>query len=186
MVFCLKLLFPWLQLEVWAFDEHRLGLKPTRRRVWAPRGKTPLAQERPRYRWLYVYAFVRPGTGESEYWLLPSVSTEAFNLVLSSFARMRGAGEGKLVLLVLDRAGWHTSRQVQVPEGVGLCFLPPYSPELQPVERTWGLIDGVVANGQVEDEEALWSKVEARCAYLQTQPALIQSYTLFHWWPGGC
>jgi len=90
------------------------------------------------------------------------------------------------VLLVLDRAGWHTSRQVQVPEGVGLCFLPPYSPELQPVERTWGLIDGVVANGQVEDEAALWSKVEARCAYLQTQPALIQSYTLFHWWPGGC
>jgi len=82
--------------------------------------------------------------------------------------------------------GWHTSRQVQVPEGVGLCFLPPYPPELQPVERTWGLMDGVVANGQVEDEEALWSKVEARCAYLQTQPALIQGYTLFHWWPGGC
>ncbi|GEM85364.1 IS630 family transposase [Meiothermus hypogaeus] len=186
MVLLLKLLFPWLQLEVWAFDEHRLGLKPIRRRVWALRGKTPLAQERPRYRWLYVYAFVRPGTGESEYWLLPSVSTEAFNLVLSSFAQLSRAGEGKLVLLVLDRAGWHTSRQTRVPEGVGLCFLPPYSPELQPVERTWGLIDGVVANGQVEDEEALWSKVEARCAYLQTQPALVQSYTLFHWWPMGC
>ncbi|GEM85371.1 MULTISPECIES: hypothetical protein [Meiothermus] len=52
MVLLLKLLFPWLQLEVWAFDEHRLGLKPIRRRVWALRGKTPLAQERPRYRWL--------------------------------------------------------------------------------------------------------------------------------------
>jgi len=73
-----------------------------------------------------------------------------------------------------------------VPEGVGLCFLPPYPPELQPVERTWGLMDGVVADGQVEDEAALWSKVEARCAYLQTQPALIQGYNLFHWWPGGC
>ena len=47
MVFWLKLRFPWLQLEVWAFAEHRLGLKPIRRRVWAP-----LAQERPRYRWL--------------------------------------------------------------------------------------------------------------------------------------
>ncbi|GIW35644.1 MAG: hypothetical protein KatS3mg072_2977 [Meiothermus sp.] len=64
-------------------------------------------------------------------------------------------------------------------------FSAPYSPELQPVERTWGLIDGVVANGQVEDEEALWNKVEARCAYLQTQPDLIRSHTLFHWWPGG-
>jgi len=45
MVFWLKLRFPWLKLEV--FAEHRLGLKPIRRRVWAP-----LAQERPRYRWL--------------------------------------------------------------------------------------------------------------------------------------
>ena len=77
MVFWLKPRFPWLQLEVWAFAAHRLGLKPIRRRVWAP-----LARERPRYRWLYVYAFVRPGTGESEYGLLPSVSTEAFKLVL--------------------------------------------------------------------------------------------------------
>jgi hypothetical protein len=52
MVFWLKLRFPWLQLEVWAFAEHRLGLKPIRRRVWALRGQTPLARERPRYRWL--------------------------------------------------------------------------------------------------------------------------------------
>jgi hypothetical protein len=49
-------------------------------------------------------------------------AAEAFHLVLSSFARMRGAGEGKLVL---DRAGWHTSRQVQVPEGVGFVFCHP-------------------------------------------------------------
>ncbi|RTH18197.1 transposase, partial [Thermus scotoductus] len=48
-------------------DEHRLGLKPVYRRVWAPRGRTPLAWVRPRYRWLYVYGFVRPSTGESEF-----------------------------------------------------------------------------------------------------------------------
>lgn len=186
MVFLFRLFFPELELEVWGFDEHRIGLKPIRRRVWALRGRTPLAQERPRYRWLYVYAFIRPGTGESEYWLLPSVSVEGFQLVLEAFARLRGAGAGKLVLVVLDRAGWHTSGRVEPAKGLGLCYLPPYSPELQPVERTWGLIDAVVANGQVQDEEELWAKVEARCAYLQTQPALIQSYTLFHWWPGGC
>jgi transposase len=69
---------------------------------------------------------------------------------------------------------------------VGLVFLPPYSPELQPVERVWPLVDAVVANGRVETEGELWEKVEARCAYLQTQPGLIRSHTLFHWWPGGC
>ncbi|RTI19173.1 transposase, partial [Thermus scotoductus] len=61
-------------MELWAMDEHRLGLKPVYRRVWAPRGRTPLAWVRPRYRWLYVYGFVRPSTGESEFWLLPTVN----------------------------------------------------------------------------------------------------------------
>lgn len=178
-------------LEVWAFDEHRLGLKPVYRRVWAPRGKTPLAWVRPRYRWLYVYGFVRPNTGESEFWLLPTVNgaafpsgkhLEAFSEVLRGFARLRGAGEGKGVLVLLDRPGWHVSRRVEVPEGVGLA----YSPELQPVERVWPLVDAVVANGRVDSEEELWERVEARCAYLQTQADLIRSHTLFHWWPGGC
>jgi len=167
-------------------DEHRLGLKPIRRRVWALRGKTPLVWERPRYRWLYVYTFVRPGTGENEHWLLPSVDTESFAAVLEAFARVRRAGRERWVLVVLDRAGWHTSPRLRVPEGIGLVFLPPYSPELQPVERVWSLVDAVVANGQVETEEELWERVEARCAYLQTQHALVRSYTLFHWWPGGC
>jgi transposase len=185
-VLLLKYLFPWLLLEVWAFDEHRLGLKPVYRRVWAPRGKTPLAWVRPRYRWLYVYGFVRPSTGESEFWLLPAVNAEAFSEVLRRFARLRGSGERKLLLVVLDRAGWHVSGRVEVPEGVGLVFLPPYSPELQPVERVWPLVDAAVANGRVETEGELWEKVEARCAYLQTQPGLIRSHTLFHWWPGGC
>ncbi|PZA06022.1 hypothetical protein EWH23_12325 [Meiothermus sp. PNK-Is4] len=48
--------------------------------------------------------------------------------------------------------------------------------------RVWPL----VANGRVDTEEELWAKVEARYAYLQTQPDLIRSHTLFHWWPGGC
>ncbi|KPD32367.1 transposase [Thermus scotoductus] len=168
-------------MELWAMDEHRLGLKPVYRRVWAP-----LAWVRPRYRWLYVYGFVRPSTGESEFWLLPTVNAAVFSEVLRQFARLRGSGGRKGLLVVLDRAGWHVSRRVEVPEGVGLVFLPPYSPELQPVERVWPLVDGVVANGRVDSEEELWERVEARCAYLQTQPELIRSHTLFHWWPGGC
>ncbi|RTG95001.1 IS630 family transposase [Thermus scotoductus] len=152
----------------------------------APRGRTPLAWVRPRYRWLYVYGFVRPSTGESEFWLLPTVNAAVFSEVLRQFARLRGSGGRKGLLVVLDRAGWHVSRRVEVPEGVGLVFLPPYSPELQPVERVWPLVDGVVANGRVDSEEELWERVEARCAYLQTQPELIRSHTLFHWWPGGC
>nr|WP_269089312.1 transposase [Thermus thermamylovorans] len=167
-------------------------MKPIRRRIWALRGRTPLVWERPRW-WLYVYTFVRPSMGENKHWLLPLMNTESLGVVLEAIARTRGAGRGEWVLVVLDRAGWHTSTRLRVPEGVGLVFSPPYSPELQPVERAWSLVDAVVAsvdavvvNGQVGTEEELWKRVEAQCAYLQTQHDLIRSYTLFRWWPGGC
>jgi hypothetical protein len=47
-------------VEVWATDEHRLGLKPIIRRVWAPKGERPIALGHHRYQWLYVTAFVQP------------------------------------------------------------------------------------------------------------------------------
>ncbi len=154
------------------------------RRVWARRGERPLAVGAHRYRWFYVCTFVEPETGESLSLLVDGVDTEVMGWVLRELRAWLGEGEEAWV--VLDRAGWHVSGRVEVPEGVRLVFLPPYSPELQPVERVWPLVDAVVANGRVETEGELWEKVEARCAYLQTQPGLIRSHTLFHWWPGGC
>jgi transposase len=154
------------------------------RRVWAPRGKTPLAWVRPRHWWPCVYGFVRPSTtGEGEFWLLPTVNAWAFSEVLGHFARLRGSGEGKLLLVVLDRAGWHVSRRVEVPEGVGLVFLPPYSPELQPVERVWPLVDAAVANRYFRDLEEMMEVVAERCRVLAQDPETLRRHTLFHWWP---
>ncbi|MGC8877383.1 MAG: hypothetical protein ACP5P8_10245 [Thermus sp.] len=58
----------------------------------------------------------------------------------------------------------HVSQRLEVPEGMGLVFLPPYFPELQPVERVWPLVDA----GRVDTEGELWARVEALCAYLRT------------------
>jgi hypothetical protein len=58
-----------------------------------------------RYQWLYVYSFVPPAIGQTEWLLLPTVSTEVFMIALAHFAQAVGAGKSKRVLLVLDRAG---------------------------------------------------------------------------------
>jgi hypothetical protein len=60
-------------VEVWAFDEHRLGLKPVLRRQWAPKGQRPVAVGHPRYEWLYLYGFVHPGTGEVVWFVCSTV-----------------------------------------------------------------------------------------------------------------
>jgi hypothetical protein len=60
--------------ELWTMDEHRVGLQPIVRRVWAPCGQQPVAVVQPRYEWLYVYAFVQPQTGASFWLLAPKVT----------------------------------------------------------------------------------------------------------------
>ncbi len=90
------------------------------RRVWAPRGERPIASVHHRYEWLYLYSFVHPLTGQTESYIIPRVNIEWFNLALESFALAVGAGKDKIILLVIDRAGWHMSDKVVVPEGIYL------------------------------------------------------------------
>jgi transposase len=170
-------------VELWAQDEARLGLKPVVRRVWAPRGRRPVARFRRRYEWLYLYGFVHPKTGDLFWLILPTVNAEAFSLALAHFAEEAGAGEDKRILLVLDRAGWHTAGKLAVPEGIHLEFLPPRSPELMPAERLWPLANEAVANRLFEDLDGLEEALVKRCVALLEQTELIRSTTLYHWWP---
>jgi hypothetical protein len=116
------------------------------RRQWAPKGRRPVAKGQHRYQWLYLYAFVHPSTGEVVWFVCTTVDTDLFSAVLAAFARAVGAGEDKLIVLVLDNAGWHVSDRLAVPDGVVLEFLPPDTPELQPAERLWPLTNEAVAN----------------------------------------
>ena len=165
-------------------DEHRVGLKPILRRVWARKGHRPQVAVRPRYEWLYVYAFVQPETGETEFWLAPSVSTEWFTEIVAAFMAKREHE----VLLVLDGAGWHVSAGTLAMEREGVLrfeHLPSYSPELMPAERLWELTDERIANRVFERLADLEAVLGETCVSLTEQPARIQSRTLYHWWPGG-
>lgn len=168
---------------MWSFDEHRLGLQPILRKVWAPRGKRPVVKVEQRYQWLYLYGFVQPQTGRTFWLLLPSVNIAVFNIALREFAQAVGAGADKRIILVIDGAGWHTSDEVAVPEGIHLIQLPPYSPELQPAEKLWPLSNEGVANRHFTNLDKLEDAQVERCRELLKQPDLISSYTLFSWWP---
>ncbi len=84
---------------------------------------------------------------------------------------------------MLDQAGWHTGKDIEVPEGIDLEFLPSASPELQPSERLWPLSNEGVANRHFEEIEELEEALIERCVALCNQPEVIRSYTRYHWWP---
>lgn len=163
-------------------DEHRVGLNPSVRRIWVPWWETPLAKVQWRYEWVWVYGFVHPASGETYWWLLPKVNIETFNRVLADFAQHFGLGPDKHIILSVDQAGWHTSERVVLPVGLHLEFLPSYSPELQPAERLWSILDEPIANRTFEKIEELEQALCERCCVLLQQQDFIRGLTHFHWW----
>jgi len=113
---------------------------------------------------------------------MPTVNVEAFEVALEEFAKFAGAGPDHQVLLVLDGAGWHTSKRLRVPAHVHLHFLPPYSPQLQPAERLWPLLHEAIANKPIEDIDQLEAILIERCNALDEDKPAIQHLTEFHWW----
>lgn len=126
---------PDRQVTLWFMDEARVGQKGRTGHRWWLRGERPRGVCDQRYDWAYIYAAVQPTTGEDVCLVLPEVSTGAMSTFLAELARTLPAGQH--AALVLDRAGWHGARDLVVPDTVTLVPLPPYSPELNPVERVW-------------------------------------------------
>ena len=151
--------------------------------MWARKGRRPLASSRRRYEWGYLYSFVHPDSGEVVSVLGTSVSAAAMATVLAHFAEEAGAGPNKRIVLVIDGAGWHTSEDLVVPEGIHLVFLPPYSPELQPAERLWPLIHEVTANRDFRDMKHLTETVGRRCVELDAERRTVHRLTKYWWWP---
>src|SRR3712207_785152 len=141
----------------------------------------PIALGHHRYQWLHVVAFVQPTSGETVWYLATGLSKPVFAELLAAFARQTGAGRERHIILVLDNAGWHGPEDLTVPDGISLVFLPPYSPELQPAEHLWPLVDEAVVNTHFAALEALEATVAARCRQLDA--TTIRPHTDFHWWP---
>src|SRR6202007_1261797 len=89
-----------------------------------------------------------------------------FEKLLADFAQTVGAEKQRRIVLVLDNAGWHGEAGLAVPAGVRLVFLPPYTPELQPAERLWPLIDEPIANRCYEKLADIDAVLADRCRQL--------------------
>lgn len=164
-------------------DEHRIGLKPITRGVWAPIGERPIALGHHRFEWLYVWGFVEPATGKTVWNISNAIDKEMFERILADFAKSAGAGANKRIVLQLDNAGWHGPENLTLPDGIRLVFQPAHSPELQPAEHLWTFVDQPLANRCFDSIESLDQAVGERCLALTHQTDAILASTLFHWWP---
>ena len=117
-----------------AEDEGRFGRMSIPRRAWAPPGVRPQAPCQIVREYTHVYAAVAPAEGKMTSLILPCADTEMMNLFLehvsSTFANY-------FVVMQVDQAGWHHSKELRIPANIRLIAQPAYSPELNPVEHVW-------------------------------------------------
>src|SRR5262249_34094741 len=144
-------------------------------------GHRPRSCGQTKYEWLYVYGFARPGTGETFTLIVPRVKVERMAEALAAFAAHADPGGEKVLVLIVDRAGWHTAKRLTVPPNVRLHFPPRCTPELQPAEPFWALVREGVANDTFDRLADLRRVVRHRCRRLAGDPNTVRGAIGFRW-----
>jgi hypothetical protein len=126
-------------IEVWFQDEARVGQKGSIAYVWAPVGSRPPMVRDNRHDSVHLFGAICPARGVGAGIIMPAVNTEAMNEHLKEISTQ--VAQGAHAVLVCDGAGWHQQGgRLRVPNNITMLPLPPYAPELNPMENVWGYL----------------------------------------------
>ena len=150
-------------------------------RVWAKKGSRPVVLRQNGRENSYIFGAANPRTGSHVGLVFSTCDTAAMNLHLSMISSALASATH--AILIVDGAGWHSSKELLVPANITLLHLPPYSPELNPIERLWLHVkDRYLSNRLFSDlNEILEAGMEAWRALTDAE---IRSICRVSWLPG--
>jgi len=167
-------------VEIWFQDEARIGQKNGIVRQWSRRGSRPRQPADQRYENAYLFGAICPARGTGAAIAVPYADTEAMQLHLNEISRH--VTRGAHAVLLLDRAGWHTTTNLDVPVNITPIFLPSRAPELNPVENIWQYLRANFLSNRVF--ETYDEIIEAACEAWQkltAKPETIASIGMRQW-----
>ena len=121
-------------VNYWCSDESRFGLHTRTGRIITSKGTKAIGYYQWSFKAFWLYGAVAPGTGESFFWQFSHFDTDCYQQFLEYLSQ---AYPKTLIILQVDNGRPHTAKKLVVPENIILLFQPPYSPELNPIERLW-------------------------------------------------
>ena len=165
-------------VKIWVADESRFGLHTQSRRCWALRGQRVVRAQEQRYEWEYVYGALEVVEGLAQFQFLPSVSLELSRGFLQQIAASDVQAEH---VVIWDQAGFHPRPgDTHLPARIHLLPLPPYSPELNPVEGLWDQTQDVTCNRHFADLDHLEETLTQALRPFWETPTRVLS--LVHHW----
>ncbi len=167
------------QLLLFFQDEGRFGRINNIRKCWVPHAERASVGKQFIREYVYAYTAVCPENGESYSLVLPYVNTESMNIFLSEFSKDY---KDYRIIMVADRAGWHKSKGLKVPKNIRFLYIPPNSPELNPVEHIWDYIrERFFNNYTFKSLDKVINKLCFALNYLNKIKNKVKSMTLFNW-----
>ena len=118
-------------------DEARFGRMNHVRKCWVYRCDRAIVKQQQIREYIYAFTTVCPQTGETFSIISPFCNTEAMNVFLKEASKYYNQYR---IIMVMDSAGWHTTKKLELPDNIVILPLPPYSPQLNPVEHIWDYI----------------------------------------------
>ncbi len=115
-------------------DEAGFGRINKPKYCWCEKGARPSVPCHHIREYRYAYGAVEPATGESYFLVLPNCNTECTSYFLEGLSKEY---PDDIILLCCDGAAWHKAKHLKVPENISLFFIPPYTPEMNPIEQIW-------------------------------------------------
>lgn len=160
-------------------DEARFGRISDVRRCWAPFPVRPMCQGMLTHEYTYAYGAVDVVSGELDSLILPHVNTDCTQIFLDEVASRHADHH---IIMVLDGAGWHRSAALKVPTNMRLLPLPPYAPELNPVEHLWDELREKYFHNKVFDSlDALENQLTVGLVALEQDRVRVQSIVAWAW-----
>ena len=160
-------------------DEGRFGRISLPRRCWAPSGIRPVCGAQIIREYIYAYSAISPIDGAIDSLIAPRADTEIMAIFLQQVAE-RFAEE--FIIMFMDKASWHTAGKLKVPENMKLLFLPPYSPQLNPVEHLWKEVrEKCFSNEVFNSIDAVEDRLMDALSFMNKTPDTVTSFSGFDW-----
>ena len=160
-------------------DEARFGRIAESRRCWCPKPVRPVCPTMVCQEYIYAYGAVSIGDGQWDSLILPKANTVCMQIFLDEMASRYPDDR---IVMVVDGASWHRAGTLREPKNMRLLSLPPYSPELNPVENVWEeLREKHFHNRVFADLDALEMQLFYGLKYLEDHPERTKAISGWLW-----
>lgn len=160
-------------------DEARFGRMSDPRACWAPAPHRPVVSLALIREYRYEYAAISPWDGSLDYMTCEKMNTESMSCFLEQVSKSH---HDDFIIMVLDGASSHKSKDLKIPKNVSLVLLPPYSPELNPAEQIWNVLRrNYFANRVFDSLDAATEQAEHGLSQMASDKLSMKSLSNWPW-----